>query len=99
MMTVNRKSPQHKILDFLKKTPDLIDEMFHWEKLSWAFILITEERLNMFYDFSTLLSFVINIIILFGYKWRMNFREDGFIHRYPYINVYADYAIFILGLI
>jgi hypothetical protein len=99
MMTVNRKSPQHKILDFLKQTPDLIDEMFHREKLRRAWILITEERLNYAYDFSTFLSFVINIIMLFGYKWRIEFHQDGFITRFPYINEILEYIIFCLGII
>ena len=44
--------------------PDLIDEMIHNEGLSRSKFAITPERLAMLKDFSTLLSVIMNVILI-----------------------------------
>jgi hypothetical protein len=99
MLTVSRESPQHKIIGFILVTPDLIDEMKHVQKLNKAIIKITPQRLNTLRDVSTLIALVINVIILYYYRYDQVAQADGSVVVEPVIEYWADLTIFILGAI
>jgi len=67
--TVKRESNTYKILGFMRKTPQFIDEMTHLELKSHDSINITPERLGMLRDLSTLFAVMISFIVIFFYKY------------------------------
>ena len=69
MNEVERESPQHKIMGFLKASADLINEMYHVEMLSRAWIVLTPARLSFVNLLSTLITYTINFFILYFYKY------------------------------
>lgn len=77
MISVDRSSPQEKILGLLKAVPEMVDEMEHIEVLSRATIQITPERLAMLRDFSNLLSLAICVIMIAYYEYAVTFNSDG----------------------
>jgi len=92
MQSVDREFPAAKISGLLNKSADLIDEMVHNEGLSRSTIQITPHRLRMLKDFSTVLAFLINFIMLAFYE-KVNHARDTSI---PYE---VEYSINVLGII
>ena len=64
MLTVNRESQSNKVDGLMTAAPDLIDEMIYNEGLSRSSFAITPSRLAMLKDFSTVLSVLMNIILI-----------------------------------
>jgi hypothetical protein len=56
--------------------PDLIDEMIHNEALSRSKFAITPERLAMLKDFSTLLSVIMNVILIAFFQRVEHYRKS-----------------------
>lgn len=59
----------------MNSAPDLIDEMIHNEELSRSKIAITPERLAMLKDFSTLLSVLMNLVLIVFTERTNHFKE------------------------
>jgi len=59
----------------MNAAPDLIDEMMHNEELSRSKFAITPERLALLKDFSTLLSVLMNLILLVFVERTNHYRE------------------------
>ena len=75
MESVNRESQSNKVEGLMNAAPDLIDEMMHNEELSRSKFAITPERLALLKDFSTLLSVLMNLILIVFVKRTNNYRE------------------------
>lgn len=59
----------------MNAAPDLIDEMLHNEGLSRSKFAITPERLAMLKDFSTLLSVLMNLVLIIFVERTNRYRE------------------------
>jgi hypothetical protein len=59
----------------MNAAPDLIDEMLHNEGLSRSKFAITPERLAMLKDFSTLLSVLMNLVLIIFVERTNHYRE------------------------
>ena len=97
--SVERDSAQAKILGFLKEIPNLIDNMKHVEKLSRALIQITPSKISFIRDLSTLISFIINVLMIIYYKQELVPQTDGSSVYQPVIVAWASDAISWLGLL
>ena len=75
MENVNRESQSNKVEGLMNAAPDLIDEMLHNEGLSRSKFAITPERLAMLKDFSTLLSVLMNLVLIIFVERRNHYRE------------------------
>jgi hypothetical protein len=75
MLEVNRESQSNKVEGLMKAGPDLIDEMMHNEALGRSKFAITPERLALLKDFSTLLSVLMNLILIIFVERTNHFRE------------------------
>jgi hypothetical protein len=75
MLGVNRDSQANKVEGLMTAAPDLIDEMIHNEALSRSKFAVTPERLAMLKDFSTLLSVIMNLILIAFLERRGHYRE------------------------
>ena len=69
------ESQSNKVEGLMNAAPDLIDEMMHNEELSRSKFAITPERLALLKDFSTLLSVLMNLILIVFVKRTNNYRE------------------------
>ena len=65
MQEVNRSSPNEKITGLMTASPALFDEMEHMTFLRSKRVTLNMKRYNFLRDFSTILSLIINIIIVF----------------------------------
>jgi len=92
MLGVNRESQANKVEGLMTAAPDLIDEMIHNEGLSRSKFAITPERLAMLKDFSTLLSVLMNIILIAFLERKNHYREQ-------YIPEFASQMIVYGGII
>jgi len=99
MLTVDRESPQHKIMGLLKAAHDLIDEMNQVEMLARARVQITPQRLSFLRDISFLIALVMNVIMLVYFKYEQQPREDGAINIKPSIPDWANLTIDVLGYV
>lgn len=95
--TVERESPQHKILGLIGKTPVFIDEMTHLENRSHAFLKITPQKLSFYRNFSTLLSIFISLIVLFFYKYGYVERPDGKLDKIYMIDKWPTFFMDYVG--
>jgi len=92
MLGVNRESQANKVEGLMTAAPDLIDEMIHNEGLGRSKFAITPERLAMLKDFSTLLSVLMNVILIAFLERRNHYREQ-------YIPDFASQMIVYGGII
>ncbi len=99
MTSIDRSSPQQKIIGLLKAVPELVDEMEHIEKLSKSSIQITPTRLNALRDISTLLALVACGLMLIFYEYGIDFDEEGNATLGPTAPKDIKEAIAILGYI
>ena len=76
----------------MNSAPDLIDEMMHNEELSRSKMAITPERLAKLKDFSTMLSIIMNLILIVFTERTNHYRE-------VYIPEFASQIIWFGGLI
>jgi len=67
MVNVNRESATEKINGLVNAAPDLFDEMNHTASLKEQIFFFSQKKYNAIRDFSTLLSLIINVIIVASY--------------------------------
>lgn len=99
MQEVPWDSPQNKILGLIRSIPDLIDEMIYEEKLSRWMIKLTSNKMRFVWDVATVLSIIINGIIIFGYETRLYYQDDGSIFVNHYIHPIPRTALLVFGII
>lgn len=77
MISIDRTSPQQKIIGMLKAIPEIVDEMEHIEMLSKSSIEITPTRLNALRDVSTIIALAVCILMLIFYEYNIELTDDG----------------------
>jgi len=99
MISIDRSSPQQKIIGLLRAVPELVDEMTHIEHLSRSTIQITPTRLNIIRDFSTILALVCCALVLAFYEYGLELDESGNYLLGPTADPDVLFGIKILGYI
>jgi hypothetical protein len=92
MNEVRRESQQTKVQDLMERTPDLIDEMRHNEKLTQAIIQITPELMANLKDFSNFVGLFISLAQLVFLQKVNNYRDT-------YMPDYISIFVFVLGIV
>lgn len=77
MVNVNRESATEKINGLVNAAPDLFDEMNHTATLKEQVFFFSQKKYNTIRDFSTLISLIINIIIIAGYTTKVSDGESA----------------------
>ena len=71
-MTCNRESPVEKIEGLMKASESLLEEIEHMAFLKTLPINFSFKRMNFLRDFSTFLSYLINLLILVFYHYELS---------------------------
>ena len=72
MANVNRESPNEKINGLVGSSDELFDEMTHMAFLKSHIPIFSPSHYNLLRDFSTIISLIINIIIISTYYYTVN---------------------------
>ena len=76
VQNVPRETHAKKLFGLMDRVNDLIDEMIHIENLNQMPIKITPGRLIMLKDFSSIVGFMINSLLLFYAEKKYHYRES-----------------------
>ena len=99
MISIDRTSPQQKIIGLLRAVPELVDEMEHIEVLSHSSIQITPTRLNFLRDISTLIALAVSALVLIFYEYGIEYDEAGNAKIGPTVDARISLTIKVLGYV
>ena len=87
MLEASRDSPNEKIQSLVNASPSLFDEMNHMAYLNTLPIKFTVKRYNFLRDFSTVLAFGINLLILATYikNFDLSFSETTVVEYHEFL--------------
>lgn len=77
MLSIDRTSPQQKIIGMLRAIPEIVDEMEHIEMLSKSSIEITPTKLNALRDISTVIALAVCVLMVIFYEYNIEFDDAG----------------------